>query len=129
MRGERLWWEYCREVCDYCGGVNQEVKSHRCAGCKTKVYCKVECLNNDKVHLRLCQEEERRKMKPSNSSRREKGRVALEKRYSNLSSLMFHRYDPFLFEFEYYHNTNITLTKKLYHLFQIMSTKFKLVPY
>ena len=82
---ERLMWEYGREECDYCGGINQEVKSHRCAGCKTKVYCKVECLNSDKVHLRLCQEEERRKMKPSNTSRREKGRVALEKRYSNLS--------------------------------------------
>ena len=73
---ERLLWEYGREVCDYCGGINQEVQSHRCAGCKTKVYCKVECLTNDKVHLGLCQEEEKRKMKPSNSSRREKGRVA-----------------------------------------------------
>ena len=69
---ERLLWEYGREECDYCGGINQEVKSHRCAGCKTKVYCKVECLTNDKVHLKLCQEEETRKMK----GEREKGRVA-----------------------------------------------------
>jgi len=74
----RLQWEYGGEYCDYCGGIGQEVKSHRCAKCKTKVYCGVECLNKDKVHLMLCQEGETRKMKPSSESRRKEGKMALE---------------------------------------------------
>jgi len=75
----KLQWEYGGEFCDYCGGIGQEVKSHRCAKCKTKVYCSVECLNKDKVHLMLCKEGEMRKMKPSSGSRREEGKMALEK--------------------------------------------------
>jgi len=80
----RLLWEYVGEECDYCGGFNQEVKSHRCSGCRTKVYCGVECLNKDEVHLKLC-EGEKRKRKPSSGSRREKGRMALEEFLSGLS--------------------------------------------
>jgi len=74
----RLQWEYGGEFCDYCGGIGQKVRSHRCAKCKTKVYCGVECLNKDKVHLMLCKEGETRKMKPSSESRREEGKKALE---------------------------------------------------
>ena len=75
---EKLRWEYKGELCDYCEGINEEVKSHRCAKCKTKVYCGIECLNKDKVHLMLCQEGENRKQKPSSSSRREMWRMKLE---------------------------------------------------
>ena len=74
----RLQWEYGGELCDYCAGISQEVKSHRCATCKTKVYCRVECLEKDKVHLMLCKDGETRKMKPSSGSRREEGKTALE---------------------------------------------------
>jgi len=81
---ERLLWEYVGERCDYCGEVNQEVKSHRCSGCRTKVYCGVECLNKDEVHLTLCEEGEKRKRKPSSGSRREKGRMELEELLSGL---------------------------------------------
>jgi len=81
---ERLLWEYVGERCDYCGEVNQEVKSHRCSGCRTKVYCGVECLNKDEVHLTLCEEGEKRKRKPSSGSRREKGRMRLEELLSGL---------------------------------------------
>jgi len=63
--------EYSGEICDYCDGMNEEMKSHRCAKCKTKVYCGIECLNKDKVHLRLCQEGDNRKHKPSRSRRRD----------------------------------------------------------
>merc|ERR1712025_1376712 len=78
----RMQWEYQGEFCDYCGGVSQEVKSHRCAKCKTKVYCGLEWLNKDKVHLMLCQEGETRKMKPSSRSRREEGKTAPEHQLS-----------------------------------------------
>ena len=74
----RLQWEYGGEFCDYCGGISQEVRSHRCAKCKTKVYCGLECLEKDKVHLMLCKDGETRKMKPSSGSRREEGKTALE---------------------------------------------------
>jgi len=81
---QRLRWEYAGEVCDYCGDINKEVKSHRCAGCKTKVYCGVECLNKDKVHLKLCEKGEERKKKLVSGSRREKGRMDLESKLTNL---------------------------------------------
>jgi len=81
---QKLRWEYVGEVCDYCGGINNEVRSHRCAGCKTKIYCGVECLKKDKVHLMLCQEGEERKKKHSSGSRREKGRRDLENKLSCL---------------------------------------------
>ena len=74
----KLHFEYSGEFCDYCEGINEEMKSHRCAKCKTKVYCGLECLNKDKVHLMLCKEGETRKMKPSSESRREEGKKALE---------------------------------------------------
>ena len=82
----RLLGEYVGEECDYCGGFNQEMRSHRCSGCRTKVYCGVECLNKDEVHLTLCKEGVvKRKMKPSSGSRREKGRVAMEEVLSGLA--------------------------------------------
>ena len=81
----RLLWEYDGEACDYCGGFNQEVKSHRCSGCRTKVYCGVECLNKDEVHLKLCEQGEKRKREPSSGSRKEKGGMALEEFLSGLS--------------------------------------------
>jgi len=74
----KLHFEYSGELCDYCEGMNEEMKSHRCAKCKTKVYCGIECLNKDKVHLMLCQEGDTRKQKPSSSSRREKWRKIFE---------------------------------------------------
>jgi len=74
----KLSFEYSGECCDYCEGINEEMRSHRCAKCKTKVYCGVECLNKDKVHLMLCQEGDTRKLKPSSSSRRERGGVRFE---------------------------------------------------
>jgi len=74
-----LLGEYFGEGCDYCGGFNQEMKSHRCSGCRSKVYCGVECLNKDEVHLTLCEERVvKRKRKPSSGSRREKGRRIVE---------------------------------------------------
>ena len=75
---EKLRWEYKGELCDYCDGINEEGKSHRCAKCKTKIYCGIECLNKDKVHLMLCQEGDTRKQKPSSSSRRERWRKRFE---------------------------------------------------
>jgi len=64
----RLGFEYRDELCDFCGKHNHEVRGHRCAGCKTKVYCGLECLNKDTVHLMLCDRDkvdERRKKKDS----------------------------------------------------------------
>jgi len=80
-----LCFEYSGELCDYCEGINEEMKSHRCAKCKTKVYCGIECLNKDKVHLMLCQEGDTRKQKPSSRSRREWWR----KRFEEISTSTF----------------------------------------
>merc|ERR1712098_1016890 len=71
-----LLWEYSGERCDYCDGFNQDMKGHRCARCKTKVYCGVECLIKDTVHLKLCrsQQGDDRKKKQPGSIRRETGK-------------------------------------------------------
>jgi len=74
----KLDFEYSGELCDYCEGMNEDMKSHRCAKCKTKVYCGIECLNKDKVHLMICQEGDTRKQKPSSSGRRETWRKRFE---------------------------------------------------
>jgi len=73
----RLDYEYGREVCDYCFWFNKEVRGHRCAGCKTKVYCGMECLLKDEVHLKECKKM-RRKRKKGNDVRREKGKQELD---------------------------------------------------
>jgi len=75
----RLTYEYDGEFCDYCGKLNHEVRGHRCAGCKTKIYCGLECLNKDTVHLMLCDREkvdERRRKKDSEKRMRD-GRLLL----------------------------------------------------
>ena len=74
----KLDFEYSGELCDYCEGMNEDMKSHRCAKCKTKVYCGIECLNKDKVHLMICQEGDTRKQKPSSSGKRETWRKRFE---------------------------------------------------
>jgi len=74
----KLLIEYSGEFCDYCDGINGEMMSHRCAKCKTKVYCGIECLNKDKVHLMLCQEGGTRKQKPSSSGRKERSKMRFE---------------------------------------------------
>ena len=69
-----LTLEYYNELCDYCGKHNHEVRGHRCAGCKTKVFCGLECLNKDTVHLKLCDREnvdERRRKKDSEKRMRD----------------------------------------------------------
>merc|ERR1712142_44183 len=59
----RLRSEFRGEVCDYCGLFNQEVRGYRCAGCKTKVYCGIECYRMDTVHHTLCEKGDTRKGK------------------------------------------------------------------
>jgi len=79
--------QYKRERCDYCGWFNQDLRGHRCAGCKTKVYCGVECLNEDyKVHQKLCEsgKGEKRKKKRGNEKRLEKGKNEGEKMLNDL---------------------------------------------
>ena len=75
----QLHFEYSGEFCDYCEGMNEEMKSHRCNKCKTKVYCGMECRNKDEVHLMVCQEGvDTRKQKPLRSERREMWRMRFE---------------------------------------------------
>ena len=74
----QLHFEYSGEFCDYCDGMNGEMKSHRCNKCKTKVYCGMDCRNKDEVHLRLCEEGDTRKHKTSRSGRREWWRMRFE---------------------------------------------------
>ena len=78
--------QYKRERCDYCGWFNQEVRGYRCEGCKTKVYCGVECYNEDKVHQKLCKsgKGEKRKRKRVNEKRLEKGKNEYEKMLNDL---------------------------------------------
>lgn len=81
-----LAFQYHRELCDYCGWFNQEARGHRCAGCKTKIYCGVECLNKDKVHQKLCAsgKGEKRKKKRDNDRRLEKGKDECERMLNDL---------------------------------------------
>jgi len=71
---ERLRSEYEGELCDYCGLFNQEVRGYRCAGCKTKVYCGMECYRKDTVHHTLCEKGDMRKRRRGHNIRMEKGR-------------------------------------------------------
>ena len=69
---DRLSVEYRGDMCDYCGGFNQEtMKGYRCAGCKTKVYCGMGCYRRDTVHHNMCQKGEKRKKKKGATKRRE----------------------------------------------------------
>ena len=79
-------FHYERERCDYCGWIKQEVRGYRCEGCKTKVYCGVECYNEDKVHQKLCKsgKGEKRKRKRVNEKRLEKGKNEYEKMLNDL---------------------------------------------
>merc|ERR1712240_872906 len=70
----RLRTEFGGELCDYCGLFNQEVRGYRCAGCKTKVYCGMECYRKDTVHHDLCEKGDMRKRKRGHKVRMEKGR-------------------------------------------------------
>jgi len=74
MLYERLRIEFGGERCDYCGLFNQEVRGYRCAGCKTKVYCGMECYRMDTVHHTLCEKGDTRKRKRGHNTRIEKGR-------------------------------------------------------
>jgi len=61
---DRLSVEYRGDMCDYCGGFNQQtMKGYRCAGCKTKVYCGMGCYRKDTVHHNLCCEKKKGAMK------------------------------------------------------------------
>jgi len=70
----RLLSEYQAELCDYCGGFSKDVRAHRCAGCKSKLYCGTECYKMDTVHHTLCEKGDNRKRKNGNDVRKEKGR-------------------------------------------------------
>merc|ERR1719481_570981 len=75
----RLTYEYDGELCDYCGKHNHDLRAHRCAGCKTKLYCGLECLNKDTVHLMLCDREkvDVRRRKKDFEKRMRDGRLLL----------------------------------------------------
>jgi len=89
----RLRSEFRGEVCDYCGLFNQEVRGYRCAGCKTKVYCGIECYRMDTVHHTLCEKGDTRKRKRGHDIRMEKGRelyVRCEKKLpASVAELVF----------------------------------------
>ena len=70
--------DYRREICDYCGSLNHEVRGYRCAGCKTKIYCGVECQAKDTVHRMFCEKKGKRKKKRGHDIRREKSRELLK---------------------------------------------------
>jgi len=73
---DKLSVEYRGDLCDYCGGFNQQtMKGSRCAGCKTKVYCSMNCYRKDTVHHNLCQKGEKRKKKKGAMRRRELART------------------------------------------------------
>merc|ERR1712025_400408 len=73
---DKLSVEYRGDLCDYCGGFNQQtMKGFRCAGCKTKVYCGMDCYRKDTVHHNLCQKGEKRKKKKGAKRRRELARA------------------------------------------------------
>jgi len=90
---ERLRSEFRGEVCDYCGLFNQEVRGYKCAGCKTKVYCGMECYRMDTVHHTLCEKGDSRKRKRGHDIRMEKGReiyVRCEKKLpASVAELIF----------------------------------------
>lgn len=67
-----LFADYGAEICDYCGSLNHEVRGHRCAGCKTKIYCGVECQAKDTVHRMFCEKKGKRKTKRRQNIRRER---------------------------------------------------------
>ena len=67
------------------GCLNQEVRGYRCAGCKTKVYCGMECYKMDTVHHTVCEKGDSRKRKRGHDIRMGKGRelyVQFEKKLS-----------------------------------------------
>ena len=69
---DRFYVEYRGDMCDYCGGFNQRtMKDYRCAGCKTKVYCGMDCYRMDTGHHNLCEKGEKRKRKQGAMKRRE----------------------------------------------------------
>jgi len=71
----KLVGEHVKELCDYCGKMNDKAKGLRCGRCKTKLYCGVECQVKDTYHLQKieCKKGEKRKKKRSDSSRKENG--------------------------------------------------------
>ena len=69
---DRFSVEYRGDMCDYCGGFNQQtMKGYRCAGYKTKVYCGMDCYRMDTGHHNLCEKGEKRKRKQGAMKRRE----------------------------------------------------------
>eukprot|EP00092_Neocalanus_flemingeri_P007355 GFUD01007942.1.p1 GENE.GFUD01007942.1~~GFUD01007942.1.p1 ORF type:complete len:485 (-),score=118.85 GFUD01007942.1:139-1593(-) len=65
--------------CDFCG-LPSTGKVHRCGKCLTKLYCGIQCRNDDweKVHKIVCREEEvERKKKGGKQERNEVGRNVL----------------------------------------------------
>jgi len=75
---ERLYGVYVRyyelhreDICDLCGEFNKEAKGYRCAGCKSKLYCGMQCYEKDTVHHKLCEKGDRRKKKRGTEKRRE----------------------------------------------------------
>jgi len=71
----KLIGEHVKELCDYCGKLNDKAKGLRCGRCKTKLYCGVECQVKDTYHLQKieCKKGEKRKKKRTDSSRKEDG--------------------------------------------------------
>jgi len=71
----KLYGEHVKELCDYCGKMNDKAKGLRCGRCKTKLYCGVECQVKDIYHLQKieCKKGGKRKKKRTDSSRKEDG--------------------------------------------------------
>jgi len=72
--------KYAGHVCDFCFKVGKT--AHRCGGCKTKIYCGKQCLEEDwaMVHRKVCarSKEEARKIKEGARGRKEEGGRRLE---------------------------------------------------
>jgi len=76
---ERFYELHREDLCDFCGDINKEAKGYRCAGCKSKLYCGMECYEKDTVHHELCGKGDRRKKKRGTEKRREDGKKRLER--------------------------------------------------